>query len=72
MATRASQDRGETVETVDVERVVIASQNRQRLDGQDRCIPVGSPEDAGVGDWAVWRLGKSAVPSRAPPPQLTR
>ena len=30
---RASQDRGETVETADVERVAVAVRNRQRLDG---------------------------------------
>ena len=30
---RASQDRGETVETADVERVAVAVRNWQRLDG---------------------------------------
>jgi len=72
VATRALQDGRQTLEMADIESIAIAASYRQCLGGQDRGIPVGSPENAGVGERADWRLGESATPNHAPPRRLTR
>jgi hypothetical protein len=72
MTTGLPQHGRQVVKMPDVESVVIAARHRQRLDGQHRRIPIGSPEDAGIGARVAWRLGESATPSRARPRYLTR
>ena len=68
MSIRMPEEPHPIREPPDIERIRITGRRGHSINGYDRAVPIGTPEQAGITHRAVWRFGKEATPNRPHPP----